>query len=167
MLPATTQPSGGDLKSVYDYDYLGRRTRKRVYHWDTGSSDWATAPDLDRRFVYDGWNLVTEMDGLDTDEDGNPAILRQFTWGLDLSGLSGGQSGGAWTSSGGTGFQPVSDSALPALRAAGGIGGLLAVLDWTLVTPQMSGLGQAYLQRQRRSGSRLARRRLGGHRLRV
>ncbi|MFO0972530.1 MAG: RHS repeat-associated core domain-containing protein [Phycisphaerae bacterium] len=29
--------------------------------------------------------------------------------------------------------------------AAGGIGGLLAVLDWTLVTPQMSGLGQAYL----------------------
>ncbi|MFO0971985.1 MAG: RHS repeat-associated core domain-containing protein [Phycisphaerae bacterium] len=31
------------------------------------------------------------------------------------------------------------------VNAAGGIGGLLAVLDWTLVTPQMSGLGQAYL----------------------
>ncbi|MFO0972529.1 MAG: RHS repeat-associated core domain-containing protein [Phycisphaerae bacterium] len=164
MRPATTQPAAGDLKSVYDYDYLGRRTRKRVFHWDPGSSDWASTPDLDRRFVYDGWNRVTEMDGLDTDESGSPAILRQFTWGLDLSGLNGGQSGGAWPGPGGvsnmggtsdsggtghnlggTGFQPVNDGALPAMHAAGGIGGLLAVLDWTLVTPQMSGLGQAYL----------------------
>ncbi|MFO0972891.1 MAG: RHS repeat-associated core domain-containing protein [Phycisphaerae bacterium] len=163
VLPATTQPTAGDLKSVYDYDYLGRRTRKRVFHWDAGAGDWSATPDLDRRFVYDGWNLVTEMDGLDTDEDGSPAILRQFTWGLDLSGLNGGQNGGAWagpggvsnmgdtgfgtggsSNMGGTGFQPVSDSALPAMHAAGGIGGLLAVLDWTLVTPQSSGLGHAY-----------------------
>ncbi|MFO0972892.1 MAG: RHS repeat-associated core domain-containing protein [Phycisphaerae bacterium] len=28
------------------------------------------------------------------------------------------------------------------MHAAGGIGGLLAVYDWTLVTPQVSGLGQ-------------------------
>ncbi|MFO0972532.1 MAG: hypothetical protein U1A27_03700 [Phycisphaerae bacterium] len=43
MLPADA--GGGDLKSVYDYDYVGRRTRKRVFHWDAGSSDWATTAD--------------------------------------------------------------------------------------------------------------------------
>ncbi|MFO0973780.1 MAG: hypothetical protein U1A27_10130 [Phycisphaerae bacterium] len=77
MSGGRSQPSAGDLKSVYDYDYLGRRTRMRVYHCDAGSSDWATAAEVDRRFVYDGWSLETEMDGLDTDEDGNTAILSQ------------------------------------------------------------------------------------------
>ncbi|MFO0971984.1 MAG: RHS repeat-associated core domain-containing protein [Phycisphaerae bacterium] len=145
VLPATTQPTAGDLKSVYDYDYLGRRTRARLYEWDAMASEWAATPLVDTRFVYDGWNLLVEWDDLtlETGVTGSPepTTVRQYTWGLDLSGLAGNNLGG-------TGVSPVSDSsggAVPGMHSAGGIGGLLAVLDWTLVTPQMSGLGQAYL----------------------
>src|SRR5205807_1437223 len=70
---------------------------------------WNTAHSLDRRFVYDGWNLLEELDGL-----GSNSVINSFTWGLDLSG----QNGNPFC---GTGFQPV------CLHAAGGIGGLLAM----------------------------------------
>ncbi|TWT45282.1 tRNA3(Ser)-specific nuclease WapA precursor [Phycisphaerae bacterium RAS1] len=61
---------------------------------------------LDRRYVYDGWRVVLELDGLNSN-----AILRKYTWGLDLAGL------------GGAGVPPAN------LDGAGGIGGLLAVHD--------------------------------------
>jgi hypothetical protein len=43
---------------------------------------------IDRRFVYDGWNLVAEVDG-----DGE--LARSYVWGPDLS--------GSWQGAGGTG----------------------------------------------------------------
>jgi RHS repeat-associated protein len=88
------------------YDYLGRRIEKRVYdvpdiqplHWDLVEV---------RRFVWSGWLVLMELDGLH-----NNQVLKKYTWGPDLAG-SVGQS-----------------SALPAaLQAAGGIGGLLALED--------------------------------------
>jgi RHS repeat-associated protein len=54
-------------------------------------------PVEDRRYLYDGWLLLMELDGLN-----NNAVLRRYTWGLDLSG---------------------------SLHGAGGVGGLLAVHD--------------------------------------
>jgi RHS repeat-associated protein len=65
----------GDQRLVFTYDWQGRRVRKQVF---TGSTENWT-PGSDTRFVYDGWNLIAE---LDTDN----SALRTYTWGLDVSG---------------------------------------------------------------------------------
>jgi YD repeat-containing protein len=52
---------------TYTYDYLGRRVRK------TGPSG------LDTRYLYEGWNLIAEVNSAGT-------LGRKFAWGLDASG---------------------------------------------------------------------------------
>lgn len=62
----------------FKYDYAGRRIEKRVVNIDS------SAELLARRFVYDGWNLVLELDGAGS------AIQRSYSWGLDRwGGLTG------------------------------------------------------------------------------
>ncbi len=94
-------PGEGAKYCQYDYDYMNRRIRKRTYNWDPSANNnegaWETSPSADTRFVYDGWNLLMEIDALNSN-----AILRKYTWGLDLSGT---------------------------MQGAGGIGGLLAAYD--------------------------------------
>ncbi len=72
----------------FTYDYLGRRVQKQVFRWDTGTSDWNTTAETDLRFVYDGWNVILVLDGLNSN-----AVTRQYTWGLDLSGTLQGAGG--------------------------------------------------------------------------
>jgi len=67
-------PSEGDKKAVFDYDYMSRRIRKRLYTHD--GNNWQLSEDL--RFVYDQWNPVLVLDG-------NNEVHRKYTWGLDLS----------------------------------------------------------------------------------
>ena len=50
----------------YKYDYLGRRIGKY-----TGST-------LNKKFVYQGWNLIAELSS-------TGSVQRTFTWGLDVS----------------------------------------------------------------------------------
>jgi RHS repeat-associated protein len=78
---------------------MGRRVRKQTWTYDSGQEEWTAT--TDRRFVYDGWNVVLVIDA-----NGSP--VKKMTWGLDLSGLRGtpGMSG---------------------IHDAGGVGGLLAV----------------------------------------
>jgi RHS repeat-associated protein len=103
-------PGPGDVLLMFEYDYEMRRVRKVAYPWHDALGDWSTTPSRDIRFVYDGWNLLLELDGRDLTDgsgggpDGQPdnTVIRKYTWGLDLSGT---------------------------LQAAGGIGGLLAVED--------------------------------------
>ncbi len=104
-------PAPGRHKVQFDYDYLGRRVRKRAYDYVSGQ--YQTTPVLDLRFVYDGWNLLEELDGLSSNHP-----LRKYTWGLDLSGIHGQNLTSA-------------PAAAPAgIHGAGGVGGLLATL-WT------------------------------------
>jgi len=63
---------------TFKYDYLGRRVRKTVANWSGGTYVAA----VDRKYVYNGWNLVAEHDALTT---GTPAVAR-YAWGLDVSG---------------------------------------------------------------------------------
>jgi RHS repeat-associated protein len=63
------------LRLELAYDSQSRRVRKKVYSW-TGAA-WSTSSDT--RFVYDGWNLLAEIDS-------TGAPLRSYVWGLDLSG---------------------------------------------------------------------------------
>jgi RHS repeat-associated protein len=118
-------PGPGDVLLMFEYDYEMRRVRKVAYPWHDALGDWSTTPSRDIRFVYDGWNLLLELDGRDLTDgsgggpDGQPdnTVIRKYTWGLDLSGT---------------------------LQAAGGIGGLLAVEDAN-ATPSDPGDDLRYL----------------------
>ena len=57
---------------------MGRRVLKRVWTYTAGS--WGN-PTAETKYVYDGWRVIMELDGLNSD-----AVTRKFTWGLDLSG---------------------------------------------------------------------------------
>lgn len=81
----------------YVYDSAGRRIRKQVKTWTAGV--WETASD--RRFVYDGWNLLAEIDWNAT--TASSAVVTAWVWGLDLSGTP---------------------------QGAGGVGGLLVLADY-------------------------------------
>jgi len=72
-------PVGGDLREKFTYDYMGRRVRLEIEKYGAGPGTWTSAEDI--RYVYDGWNVVLELDG----EDSN-SIAKQYTWGLDVSG---------------------------------------------------------------------------------
>ncbi len=63
----------GATRLVFNYDYMSRRIRKRVYDDLT--------PTLDRSYIYDGWNVLLEIDLMQT----TPEIARGYIWGLDLS----------------------------------------------------------------------------------
>ena len=56
----------GTTHYKYKYDYLGRRIAKY-----TGST-------LNKKFVYQGWNLIAELSS-------SGSVQRTFTWGLDVS----------------------------------------------------------------------------------
>ncbi|MBK8915521.1 MAG: hypothetical protein IPM64_13160 [Phycisphaerales bacterium] len=116
---STYSPANNDERWRYVYDYLGRRVEKHHDKYVSGS--WVTQSRT--RFVYDGWNLIQE---LNVPTSGDPTVLRQYTWGLDLSGQSG-------------------NSTVGGLHGAGGIGGLLAVLDTNNTTTTGDDRSFAYL----------------------
>jgi RHS repeat-associated protein len=80
----TTMPVGARLKVEFEYDAQGRRIGKKEYPWAT--SAYSTTPTLVRKYLYDGWNLIAELDG-------NNAVVRTYMWGLDLSGSMQGAGG--------------------------------------------------------------------------
>ncbi|MBK9126258.1 MAG: hypothetical protein IPM13_00440 [Phycisphaerales bacterium] len=109
--PLHATPAAGDVKVEYAYDYLGRRIERRKYTWQTANppASWTLAEST--RYVWSDWLLLMELDGL----QGN-AVLRKYTWGLDLSGLNGAGSFG-W------GRRPAcrADRRRRDRRAAGGV----------------------------------------------
>jgi hypothetical protein len=50
--------SGGSQKLEFRYDYLGRRIEKKVF-----TTAGATTPVQHVKYVYDGWNLIAEVNG--------------------------------------------------------------------------------------------------------
>ena len=84
MTALTTIPDAAKKKLEFTYDYMGRRISKKTYTWDAGTLSYALQ--ATRLFVYDGWNLVAELNA-------NGTALRTYTWGQDLSGSMGGAGG--------------------------------------------------------------------------
>jgi RHS repeat-associated protein len=80
---ATVAPTQ-QQKLQFAYDSGGRRIRKQVSAWN--GTTWV--PTMDRRFLYDGWNLVAELDGLAAN-----TVIQTYVWGLDLSGTLQGAGG--------------------------------------------------------------------------
>ncbi|MBV6501896.1 MAG: hypothetical protein CJBNEKGG_04437 [Prosthecobacter sp.] len=92
-----------DLRLTFGYDAQGRRVSKKVEKRAGATSSWEVLSDI--RFIYEGWNLVAEVELRLTAYDapapgGRPHLLRSYTWGPDLSG---------------------------SLTGAGGVGGLLCL----------------------------------------
>lgn len=78
----------------FDYDHQGRRSAKRLLVRNSAGGAWTLQQN--RRFLYDGWNLIAEFEP--DIPNSTLAVLHTYTWGLDLSGT---------------------------LQGAGGVGGLL------------------------------------------
>jgi RHS repeat-associated protein len=90
--------------------------------WNPATSLWSPVSDI--RFLYDGWNLLAELNGL----AGN-AVVRSYVWGIDLSGSAQG--------AGGVGgllaiHQPSSIAHLPCYDGNGNILGLVNASSGTL-----------------------------------
>jgi RHS repeat-associated protein len=75
-------PDAAKLHLDFSYDYQGRRISKTVSNWVSGA--WALLSDA--RFLYDGWNLLAELN-----TQNSP--LNTYLWGLDLSGTMQGAGG--------------------------------------------------------------------------
>jgi len=74
----------------FKYDYMGRRVEKRVYNNTSGTGTGV----LWKRFVYDGWKLVAEIDVSNPyGEEDIMTLSKTFFWGLDKSDSIGGAGG--------------------------------------------------------------------------
>jgi len=93
---SSTAYETGDKHVYFTYDYMGRRVHKRVETYN--GSSWPETSD--QLFIHDGWNVVLVINANATNVNAPEAVVRKYTWGLDLSG---------------------------SIHGAGGIGGLLAV----------------------------------------
>jgi hypothetical protein len=87
------QRKDGVERLEFLYDYMGRRIEKTV------RTGWTLTLVSRKRFVYDGWNVIAEIDAHPSVFSGLP-VVRTFAWGLDLSG---------------------------SVHGAGGVGGLLLI----------------------------------------
>lgn len=91
-----------DYRSVCEPGRSVRRTlvriEKAVLDWDLGGNggagDWALKRRV--RYVYDGWNVIAELDSVTTTVAGvtgsgsaSVSVTRLYAWGVDLSGNGG------------------------------------------------------------------------------
>ena len=72
----------------FGYDGQSRRVMKRVLVKTSEASEWSLRQE--RRFLYDGWNMIGE---LDVPSSGQARFHRSYAWGLDASGTLTGAGG--------------------------------------------------------------------------
>jgi len=77
METISSVPAAAKAKLEFAYSGEGKRIKKSVYHWNSQINDYQLASE--RRFIYDGWNVIAEMDATNT-------VERSYLWGQDLSG---------------------------------------------------------------------------------
>jgi RHS repeat-associated protein len=82
MIAATSE--GPQQRLDFEYDAGNRRIRKTVWN-NTGGTG---TPTSDLKFLYDGWNMIAELDASSSN-----AVIRSYLWGLDLSGTEQGAGG--------------------------------------------------------------------------
>ena len=82
-IPAAASIGTPKQKLTFGYDGFSRRISKKVENWS--GTAWTTA--TERRFVYDGWNLLVEINVA------TALPVAKYVWGLDLSGSMQGAGG--------------------------------------------------------------------------
>jgi len=83
MVSLTNAPAASKRWLTFAYDWQGRRILSTTCIWS--NSAWALV--LSNKFLYDGWNLIAELNAT------NNAVIRSYLWGLDLSGSQQGAGG--------------------------------------------------------------------------
>jgi RHS repeat-associated protein len=109
-------PDGMKKRLTFQYDYMGRRTVKRV---ESGCSGGVYSATNTTTYVWDGWNVIAEISMKSAT---GQSTTNFFTWGLDLSGTiqgAGGVGGLTMLSLNGTNALPVFD----------GNGNVMALVD--------------------------------------
>jgi len=76
-------PAGSKRKLEFEYDWHWRRIKKVSHSGRNGSSYASVAT---TKFIYDGWNLLAELDSSNN-------VVRSYVWGTDLSGTMQGAGG--------------------------------------------------------------------------
>jgi len=109
-----TVQKDGDFKTECAYDFIGRRISKKVYTWS--ADHWSLTSDL--KFIFDGWNLVAEIDGTTN------SVSTTYLWGEDISGSLQGAGGVG-------GLISVKDSAGTYFPCFDGGGNIVAYVDST------------------------------------
>ena len=102
------------LRLSFGYDSGSRRIRKTVESYHPGASaepsgSWDLVSDT--RFVYEGWNLVAELDM--NPQTSSLTLKRSYVWGRDISGSeqgAGGVGGLLWIESEDGQFLPTYDA---------------------------------------------------------
>lgn len=61
-------------RMVFRYDSSGRRTVKRALNWS--GSDWSLASEV--RFIYQGWNVIAELNGHTPADPGSLPLMRTY-----------------------------------------------------------------------------------------
>lgn len=92
-------PAEARLRLEFAYDFSGRRIEKKVSAWNAAAGGYQLQ--AVSRFVYDGWNLMAELDGAG-------ALVRSYVWGRDVSGTldeAGGVGGLLLVNQGGQSYQ--------------------------------------------------------------
>jgi RHS repeat-associated protein len=112
-----TTPATAKVKLTMLYDAHSRRVQKQVHTWNAGTSAYQLSTTL--RFLYDGWNLIAELNA-------SNQVVRSYVWGLDLSGSLQGAGGVG-------GLLVINDIASSAsyLPAYDGNGNILALVNAT------------------------------------
>ena len=77
------KPRKNDTRVTFTYDYMGRRAEKKTFTFS--NNNWKPAKHT--YFIYDGWNLLAEID-LNAKKETN------YVWGLDRGGSLHGPAGG-------------------------------------------------------------------------
>ncbi len=84
---AKVQHRDEDYRSYFAYDYLGRVVAHFKSSWDSDEGELRTDYARSRRFLWDGWNLIAELD-----YHGKQPV-KTYTWGIDASGTVDGAGG--------------------------------------------------------------------------
>ncbi len=124
-------PSLAQQRLTFEYDFQGRRIRKAFFTWVSG----AWAKQRDTVYLYDGWNMVAELDAINSN-----AKLRTYVWGNDLSGTriqAGGVGGLLWVNNAQSTYNGLSVPTgvqFAAYDGNGNVAGLVAATDGTVTS---------------------------------
>lgn len=86
--PVSRPPELPRLRLEFNYDATSRRTSKKALVRNVADTAWNLQTTT--LFIWDGWNLVAELESGAT---GPVAVRRTYVWGLDISGSLSGTGG--------------------------------------------------------------------------